>query len=396
MGNLAKWLVGGVVLALASGGCSSSNENGAASGKYAMAVIVFGPDITTTYVTLLDSLDVTAVDTKKGLEFGGQANIASYDGHLFVSSGEAPTITRYAPQEDGTLKEEGTITFANLGATSVSVDASVNTFISPTKAYLLAPNGAQIVWNPTTLEITGQVEIPNMVRPGLDLAGSSGVARGNRLYRTFYWLNWSTYEFSQEQYFATYDTERDTLLSVVSETRCPNLGALAASDEEGTAYFSNWFYNVPGTLQNGKQKSCVLRLPPNTDALDPNWSLDFSSITGGHEGAQLSYIRDRKAVFAAYHEEAISITPATTPYEIASSPNWEAWSVDLDSRATGPVSGIDRMGAQQTVFNIDGRTFLLAPNKGFDTTKAYEITPDGQSRLAFSIAGWSRGFVKIQ
>lgn len=281
-------ILGSALLAGALG-CSDNGGDGA-SGTYAMAVIVFGPDNqTSTYVTQLDSLDVPAIDASQGYEFGGQANIATYGGRLFVSDGESPTIKRFSLDADNRLQEDGTISFANFGLPSVSVDRAVNTFISPTKAYMQLDSGTQVIWNPSTLEIVDKIEIPDMVRAGYSLWASSGFARGDRLYRVFYWVDWTTYDFSAEQYFVTYDTGADEILSVVPETRCPNLGAVVTSDDDGTAYFSNWFYNVPGTLQRGKQKSCVLRLPPNSDALDASWSLGFAELTGGREGAQLSY-----------------------------------------------------------------------------------------------------------
>ena len=54
------------------------------------------------------------------------------------------------------------------------------------------------------------------------------------------------------------------------------------------------------------------------------------------------------------------------------------------------------MVADQTVFTLDGRTFLLAPGEDWETTAAYELLPGGGSSLAFPIAGWSRGFVKLR
>lgn len=386
-----------------TGGSSSGGSGGSGGaqdplGRYVMGIITFGLNNTaTTYVTQVDSLDVTNVDSTKGREFGGQANIAAYDGHLFVSSGEAPTITRFALNGDGTLTEEGTVSFANFGVPTVSVDAAVNTFISPTKAYIFGDDGTQVVWNPTTMEIVTTVTTPNLTRDGFfGVTSSSGLARGNRLYRVLYWSDLINYVFSDEQLFAVYDTDTDTLVSLTPETRCPTLGALAFTDEGGTGYFSNWFYNVPGTLQQGKPQSCMLRLPPGSDTLDPSWAPKFSELNGGHEGAQLSFAGGRRGIFSTLHEEALTITPETTPYQIASSPNWEPWAFDLAAGTAAPLQGIERFGAQQSIFQIDGRTFLLAPNKEFTESKAYEINADGTSRLAFTIAGWSRAFIKIK
>lgn len=371
-------------------------------GTYLLSVIVFGPDndSVSTYVSLVDSLDITSFDTKSGIEFGGQANVAVYGGKVFISDGESPIISRYRFDKAAhKLVKEGSLSFAKYGSDSVSVDDTVNTFVSPTKAYLMGAGGLTVIWNPSELTLSGEIEARDPIKDkseDLSVYSSSGYARGNRLYRTFYWLDWSTYTFPTEQYFAVYDTEHDTLLSVTSETRCPALSALISADENGTAYFSNWFYNLASTLQSGAPSACALRLKPGSDALDPDWKLEFPKLTGGHEGAQLSYTQNNQALFAAFHQENFSIQPDTSPYDIVSSENWEVWSVDLGTQQAKPVAGIERLGAQQTVFTLDGRTFVFAPNQDFDLTKVYEVVPNGTSRLAFSIQGWSRAFLKIE
>jgi hypothetical protein len=367
---------------------------------YVLSVIVFGPDVTTTYVTLVDSLDAKEIDFKRGIELGGQANVAVHNGRLFISDGEEPLIKRYQLKAGNELEEDGVVSFANFGESSVSVDDTVNTFVSKTKAYITGEGGTTVVWNPEAMEIVGEipVELPEASAMSADwtLSGSSGFARGNKLYRTLFWFDWNSYAFSDAQYFVVYDTDKDEVVSVEPESRCPGLSAQVAADEKGNAYFSNWFYNLAGTLQKGRPSACALRLAAGSDTLDADWTLDFKKLTGGHEGAQLSYTKDQHAVFAAFHEEEIEVKADDSPYEIVSGPHWEAWQLDLKTQKAAPVKGIERMGAQQTVFTLDGRTFLFAPNQAFDLTKVHEILPDGTSRKAFEIKGWSRAFLKLK
>jgi len=272
MGHWMKWLACGLALAGAFGCSSDDKNNGEAQGRYAMSVVVFAPGNTsTTYVTLVPSLDVTKVDTSTGREFGGRSYLATYNGWLFVSPGDKPIITRFSLNADNTLHEDGSISFANFGVSSVEVDALANTFVSPTKAYMLGPDGTHVVWNPTTLQLANQVAVPSsLVRQGYTLEGSSGVLRGNRLYRTFAWVNWNNYQYLDEQYLATYDTDNDTLISMVPETRCPALSAPGTIDEAGNIYFSNWYYNIPGVLQQNKPKSCARMAARKTDTQEQN------------------------------------------------------------------------------------------------------------------------------
>src|SRR5262249_37510056 len=160
------------------------------------------------------------------------------------------------------------------------------------------------------------------------------------------------YVYSDDQLFAVYDTDANKLVSLTSETRCPALGARAFTDDGGTAYFSNWFYNVPRTLQDGKPPSCMLRLPPNSDTLDPNWAPKFRDLTGGHEGAQLSYSSGRTAIFATLHEEAIQNIKGIGSFDVVRGANWESWSYNLDTGEAKPISGIARLSAQQNIFHL--------------------------------------------
>ncbi|HVW24975.1 MAG TPA: hypothetical protein VHC69_06365 [Polyangiaceae bacterium] len=363
---------------------------------YALSVIAFGPDPNSdmTYVSVFDSLDITSVDLKNSYPFPGDVDIAAYDGKLFVSDGESPNIIRFGLDSDGKLNKEATVSFANLGVDLVGMRDNI--FISSKKAYMTLPTGQYAIWNPQDMTLGGTIDVPDVDRDGMVLDGSPAVLRGNHLYRSFYWEDWSTYTFSTEQYIGSFDTDSDTFLGWTSEQRCPNLGAVAQKDESGNLYFSNWFYNVPGTLMKNAPKSCVVRIPSDSESVDPDWTLTFSDVTGGHEGAQLSYIADGKGVFAAFHEEDFTITKDTAPYEIPSAVEWEAWGVDLDTKAGQPISGMDRMIADQTVFTLDGRTFLLAPGADWETSTAYELKSDGSARKAFPIDGWSRGFVKIR
>jgi len=54
------------------------------------------------------------------------------------------------------------------------------------------------------------------------------------------------------------------------------------------------------------------------------------------------------------------------------------------------------MGAQQVSYQLDGRTFILVTDQSFANTTAYELATDGSTRVAFTVAGWGSGFVKVQ
>ena len=386
-----------------SGASPASGDAGSNDPLYALDFIVFGTDQSsdTTYVNTFGSLGITKVDPTQARPFVGDADLATYGGDIFVSSSESPEISKFSVDDSGTWTDEGTVSFANYGVQSVSVQPFTNTFVSATKAYLMDPNsGIQIIWNPQTMTITGTIQPPSspaFVRQGYTIDGSPGAVRGNRMYRTVYWDNSTDSSFTTEQYLAVYDTDADALLTLTPEARCPALGGVVTQDEAGNLYFSNWWNDVQATLLDKEPTNCALRIPTGSDDFDPDWTLPYKSMTGGHEAAELQYIGSGKGVFAVFHDEDVTIDASTMPSDIFSSQSWSWWSVDFNARTAAPIDGLPLMLGGDVADVLDGRTFLIVPTNSWSTAEEYELMADGTVQDRFQIPGWGIGeFVKVR
>lgn len=358
--------------------------------RYAIASAIFGPDTDTTYISLIASLDSAEFDLSKALEIPGNASVAAHGGWLFVSGGDSPTITRYSITPEGAFVNDGTISFVNqdVGEFGLYIDDWGNTFISDHKAYLSNSSTVTIVWDPTTMAITGRIEQPALVRDAaLTADGSPGILRGNRLYRTFFWKNWDEYTTLPEQYLAVYDVENDVLLDLVREERCPGMNNNVSQDEAGNIFFSNWVYNVTETLGRGAPKSCALRLNAGAESFDPAWQLVFSDLAGGREGAALSYLKDGQGVFAAFYDENLTIEPDTDFEEMALSANWRLWGVDLESRTAAPLEGVDWLAGGYAVEHVGDRSFLMVPSADYADTSVFELGSGGSVESRMLIPG---------
>jgi hypothetical protein len=170
------------------------------------------------------------------------------------------------------------------------------TFIDENKAYLLdTREGTTIIWNPSTLEIIGDIPGPSELhREGWSLETTPGVVRDGLLFRTFDWANYDEASYVPDFLLAIYDVETDELLEMVEETRCPVPGNLVHQDEAGTIYFSNWVWPVAGALMREAASPCVLRINPGERRFDPSWTLDYADVTGGREGAMFTISRTAK------------------------------------------------------------------------------------------------------
>lgn len=366
---------------------------------YVVANEIYTGDESTSYVTVLSSLDIDELDLDEAVEFpGGRATITTRAGWVFVAPPTSPEIRRFRVTETGRLEADGVVSFLNYGIDAIALDEWGNTFISDTKAYVHnLVDGTSVIWDPSEMIINGEVDVSGfeLVRPDLgDLNGGSGVARGNRLFRTVFWSNWEEQQTSEAQYLAVYDTDADKLIALEAETRCPGLSNLVSQDEAGNAYFSNWIWNVGETILRDAPPSCVLKLPADSEHFDPDFRLDYASLTQGREGAVFSYLADGRGVMSIFYEEQSPVSAETTPNDLVSVPAWKVWSVDLNGEAA-PLVGLDWMLGAVTPLQLDGRSLLMVPGEDWSIIHVHEIV-DGQALPRFDIPGWSYQFLKVQ
>jgi hypothetical protein len=364
---------------------------------YAISSVVYDGDDATTYVALIGSLDAAEVDYDRALELPGRASIATFGGKLFVGGGDAPIIRRYVIEADGSFTADGTVSFANYGLTgALYIDDWGLNFIDAQKAYLTNSSDLTIVWDPTALAITGEIETPELLRAApLSANSSPAVLRDGKLFRAVGWRDWTSYTTSPEQYLAVFDTATDTLEATVREERCPALDNRIEVAEDGTLYFSNWIYNVTETLGRGAPKSCSLRVLPGATTFDPAWQLTFSDVAEGREGAGLSYLGDGKGFLTVFHHERVTIDAETDLLALAQTPNWRLWSVDLAARTAAPVEGADWTSGGYSRIELDGRTFILLPSSDYGSTQSYEVTAAGVTPH-LALRGFNYQVVKVR
>lgn len=365
---------------------------------YAVSTEIYSADFSSSVslIAVVPSLEVDEIDFEEAREFNGRATIASIGEWLFVAEGEEPVVHRFSINDDGTLSEAGRLSFANYGLTTWSIDKWGNTVVSPTKAYLVnAANGSHIVWDPSALEIVGEVETEGLVDETLTLQASPAVVRGDKLFRMYTWYDWANFEWSSKpQMLGVYDVENDQLVELVEQTDCPSLYGAPSLDEEGNIYFSNFVWSPMEALVLDGPASCARRVPAGQESFDEDWTLTYTDITDGREAGVLRYIGDGAALLDVFHDERAEITAETDPATLGRSANWRLWSIDLEAKTGAPLEGIDFKPAGYSDVEIDGRTFLLLPSADYASTTAYEIS-GGEAVKAFEMQGASYNMVEL-
>lgn len=380
-------------------GCASDDpeEEAVHSDEWFVVSTQIYGDVTTSYLPVVPSLDVDKVSLKNAMELDGRGSIAQVGEWLFVATSTEPVVTRYTVGSDGKLNEDERLNFSNYGVPEFfAINEWGAVFVNEEKAYIFnGSDGSHVIWNPTTMEITGEIEGPGIVQDGYDME-SVAVVRGNRMYRLFTFLNYDTWEFLEApQYLAVYDLDNDELLSLEEETRCVQVYALPSVDEDENIYFSGHVWTPGLTLTSNYPASCALRIQAGEDEFDDEWQLNFAEdITDGREAATLRYIGDGKALLDVFHDEREEINDETDAYELVATANWRVWLVDLEEQTGEPIEAIDYKGGGLTDIRIGDRTFLMLPNEDWSETTAWELV-DGEAVKSFTVEGNSYQTLKV-
>jgi hypothetical protein len=387
-------LLAGLLAAVASGcaddASTNSNGKGDQEDSFPTTSIVFGDDgSTTTYLSLLPSLDTQEVDHDEAREFAGWADLWVHGDKLFVSDGEAPALTRFSVGDDGSLDEGDRISFANYGADTAAFWRNV--IVSSTKAYLFITESREVViWDTEALEIIGTFALPDLEDRGAQqpyvTTDRGAIVRGDRLYVTVSWGDWDNYALSDDSVILVIDTDRDEVIDTLPVT-CPDLN-VATIDDGGDIYFSNWVYGVSPALFEDGAHTCAVRIKAGQDVVDEDWALTFADVTDGREAAALRFIGDGKALLSVFYDERVEIGDDVERPAVVDSPNWRFWTLDLKTLDASELEDIDWHGGGYYGTRIEDQSMLFVPSGDYASTTAYELFADGTLEERWEAPGW--------
>jgi hypothetical protein len=388
MKNIYLGFAAGSLFACSDGGPSVSPSQAQGGAAYVIATAVSTDTGASTYVALLDSLGSLGageLDLGGAREFGGWSDLGVIEPWVFVSSGEAPVVSRF--RVDGrALVDAGTISFGSYVADANFYNQEL---VSPTKAYLIG-EGEFVIWNPSTLAITGTLAFPELAaREGIEpyvALDRGAVVRDGRMYVTVTWTDTENLNMLGDSRIIVVDVEQDSVVDVLTAP-CPDL-AVADRDEQGNLYFSNWVYSPGATLLYGDSPACVVRIPAGSEALD-DWSLRYTDVTG-HEGAVVDYLGDGKWAFSSFLGDPAAFDPSRDDwFPWLFGDTWQLEVLDPAARTSSVVEGLPKHGGGYYASRIDATTHVLIPGDSYSTTAVYALGADGSVHHVLDTRGWA-------
>jgi hypothetical protein len=387
-----KYLAPLIVFAAACGGDGGDDDTGGEH-AYILGSLVFGPEATTSYVSVLDSLEPQTVDYNKAHEFSGAADVWVHGSSVFVADDETLMITKYSVEGHDLVAHEA-IGFSGFGITDFGFWRNV--FVSDDKAYFSNGSTQYVVWNPTTMEITGTLALPALdAREGFKAfpgySDRAALLRDGKLYQPLYWTDDTYFRYTPDSRIAVIDVATDHVVDVI-DAPCPGLD-FGSADAAGNLYFSSWIYAAGAAAVLDQPATCVFEVPADGSA--PRVATTFADIAGGREGAALRFLSGGRAVFSVLHDERFTVDPTTDPSVPTFGPNWRFWSYNPTTQAGAELDAIDWNAGAQYSFDIDGKDYMLVAAGDYGATTIYDLGDPAKPAATFDALGWSTRLFKL-
>lgn len=394
------------VLLLAAAACGSEEkDDGAAAtmkGTIALASVVIDTSGNrTTYVQTVESLEDGPFDNSKAIEIPGHNIVLAHPPHLFVGLVEEPTWRRYTLQEGGGIKASGSLSFINLGVHALDYGNVV--VDDQTVVSVIGELAKAVIWNPTTMEIRGEVSLQHMVKPGYSLETWTMTTHGGIVYIPGRWADWTKGEIVDGVSITILDPAKMEVVGVAEDDRCTS-GGQVVFDEAGYGYVlgdgRNWCSQMYARLAGEEpQATCLLRIPPGGTDFEEDYYHSIPALTGGLDAiGEMETAEQGSGIGFSkmFYEELLP--PGVEPVDFGfwTVPSHKVWRIVLgDPPVAEEVQGIPFATLGFSGSRFHGKLYTGESPDGV-ISEVYEIDPaTNTAKLAFVMDGYFTGLFDL-
>lgn len=239
----------------------------------------------TSWMQLVDGSKPQAVDNSKARQIGfGTPPMAVMGNDIFTMPdyGSSNTFQKWTRQEDGTLIKSGSIELP------VNSLATHGVIYSKEKGYLGTATGKVLIFNPSTMKLTGSIDISSYADKGISAPYSGSMfIDGETLYMPLWQINTQRLPIGEPKIdMLIVDVKTDKIIKRIQEkeSKLTNAGypygiqKNCFKDEKGDIYYiaGGAFSVLP------QYKTGILRIKKGTQEIDPtyNWVFNDQTIEG--------------------------------------------------------------------------------------------------------------------
>jgi hypothetical protein len=236
----------------------------------------------TTYLFGSNQFPFGSVGTTNAAELTSSGQMYKYGANVYINTFGAPaTLRKYEFDATGKPKQIGSFSVLGL-KTFGAVD-----FISDTEAYA-ASNGFAgipklVKFNPTTMQITGTIDLSSLQKPGATEVYYLGlVHRDNNIFMGVNYQDASFSNLADSVFVAVINKSTGTVTKLIADGRSSEMwngGSESSFDPKALIKDDNNDIYVMGFANNGKP-SGVLRIKNGTTDFDPTYFFNLNTATG--------------------------------------------------------------------------------------------------------------------
>jgi hypothetical protein len=395
---------------LLSPACGGNDDDDAAASPdagppvsgFALASVVIDDAGRTTYVQFLPGLPSGHIDNSRAIEIGGNGVFSVYGRDIFIGLAEAPTWLRYTVAADGSLAKTGELSFANLGLSAIDYG---NTIVDATTAVSVSSEQRQaIIWNPTTMEITGTVALPHLAAAGFETEVWTTINHAGLVYIPGRFADWDNGLIRPGVQLTILDPKTRTVLGVAEDDRCTSNGRPAFT-ADGTAYVMGDGRNYSAQMYaNARQEAvpanCLLRIKPGATDFDPEWVRTVSALTGGLESATEldSPVQGSGVAFSKmFYPAKLPAGVEANTFDFWGHPVFKTWKLELGDEPTATeVTGVPFSTLGFDGSSVAGKLYS-GESPDHATSVIYELDPaTGTGVEKFTMDGLFYGIQAIE
>lgn len=379
-------------------GQPDAGDDGNAVPAFLVGTRVWDDSSTTSYFHVTESLEAgSELDLGRALEVPGAAKLFSIEGAgwFAIGGGEAPTITSYSLDDDGRFVEGVSISLQAHGVQSLWDTLYV---VSPTKVYYPDRDGQQLViWNPTAMELTGSIPLPQTAREGyLSLYGYSPILRGDELLFTVGWFDWvSTDSILGETGLVVIDTITDSVARFDVDDRCGGVTTGVTTASGDTYFVSSALAGVAHELGRQPTAPCALRVGAGEASFDSSYVADLGAITGATIAGEPVPAGGDAMFLRVLDAELATVDPEMATWEITGQLAWRWSRWDVTESAAAPVDSLEPGTADVLWFRIGDRVFGTETTADYAETTLIELTAAGGPQPAMTVPGFLHGVASL-
>jgi hypothetical protein len=397
LSTVGAWLVAGCSADDAGVIAGAPAEGDPTAPLYALAVSVYNPDASQTYLMTTSDLGARELDVRgRGIELPGFLFPFAYENSIFVPNEDGPTVTRFSMLEGGELEEGPTLSFGSLGY-AAAMDSFNLPVVSPTKAYAFdAPNSRAYLWNPRDMTLlAGQLDISMIQREGYvaRIAADSDAARqqGDILFVPVGWEDAVTEDARPVSGMLVIDTVNDAVLAFLEDERCTEFQSSVRTASGDLYFFTSEHSIVTISGQDPAYSSCALRIRAGEQQFDPDFVLNLSELTGRSIACCGAWAGGEDVYVPVLYEERVMVMDRRELWS-KSNNDYRYWRVNLESGSSREIASLPffNTGGPNVYEMSDGRVFrslTLRPDEGPDQSTLLELSGGDEPTRGASFQG---------